>query len=97
MTDFEIEKGNTFRVEKGVPMPSGSGISRKTKYPWPDMEVGDCFYFNGDICDPKTVKASADAWGAKREDGGKFRVYKIEDAKVRSKFGDNAYGVWRVE
>ena len=36
-----------FEVERGIPIPpvaSGRKIGQKNKYPWADMEVGDCFF-----------------------------------------------------
>ena len=32
-----------FQIEKNVPMPHHSGRGGRTKYPFPDMEVGDSF------------------------------------------------------
>jgi hypothetical protein len=34
---------NEYKVEKGVPVPPASVRAGGTKYPWPDMGVGDSF------------------------------------------------------
>jgi hypothetical protein len=37
----KIWKGKMAKIQKGLEMPEAP--RRKTKYPWPDLEVGDSF------------------------------------------------------
>ena len=53
-----------FKIEKDIPLPP------KTKYPFPQMEVGDSFSFNED--DSIAVKSSVCFYS--RKTGKKFRI-----------------------
>lgn len=75
------------KIEKGIPIPMGAGRKGPPiKYPWPDMEVGDSVFFDGE---PKGADAkqgtAARLWGnnhgrkfAARKEGNGVRVWRIE-------------------
>ena len=91
------KKGNPmFMIETGIEMPprvyTGAGGAAK-KYPFPEMEVGDSFYFpakgNSKVAKRRAVgrmTASAAGW-SKKLPGRKWSVRTVEGG-VR---------VWRVE
>jgi hypothetical protein len=71
-------------VQKGVPMPADrNGNTRKGKYPWKQMEVGDSFF----VPNKSTSAFGANIVVAKRSTGFNF-VSRNENDGVR---------VWRVE
>lgn len=69
---------NRIKVMKGVPMPHSRGAGEK--YPWRDMEVGDCFDF------PPVIKrnhAGTAATIAGKRTGRKFATRKLPDGTIR--------------
>lgn len=70
-----------FKIEKNVPVPSGSGIGRPSKYPFNAMEVGESFSFPNEIF--KRVSSAASM--ASSASGKKFKVSGVHNR------------CWRVE
>lgn len=65
-----------FKIEKGVPLPTGYAQS---KYPWHNMEVGDSFEF--DQADYSRIRSAGHAWASRY--GRKFKFRRIGDGKCR--------------
>ena len=66
MSDYEIVRGI------GAPLGNGN-----TKYPFPELDVGDGFY---SATDPDRVRSAASVWG--RKNGRKFATRKQADGRV---------------
>lgn len=71
----------TIKIEKGVPLPKRRGTKR-SKYPFADMEVGDSFFFSETR---ERVSAAARAYGARtkkkfasRVDGDGCRIWRTK-------------------
>lgn len=60
------------KIEKNIPMPE----TRKTKYNWQDMEVGDSVFFAAKKTQIYKEGASAHSWG--RSNNVKFTVRSVE-------------------
>lgn len=72
----------TYEIKKGIPIPT----SRPAKYPFAELEIGDCF--DCPIDRPRTrINVSMAAKGFAKRHGVKFATRKIGDV-VRC---------WRVE
>ena len=55
------------KIDKGVPMPRGSsGRGRPARYPWLQMEVGDCFLVPPDSKHPGALIGKANEQYAPR-------------------------------
>ena len=67
-----------YEIKKNIPIPVTPG--RKTKYPFREMEIGDCI--DGDL----TTALAATAFALKNKE------YKF----MRRNIGDNLYRVWRI-
>jgi len=68
----------TYEILKNVPAPK-EGRGRPRLYPFPDMEVGDCFTIT-DTSDPRTdgrVRVSASNYG--KSAGKKFSVNRVDE------------------
>lgn len=78
-----------FRIVKGLPIPRESA-GKKNKYPFDEMEVGDCLKFEATsrLDDGfKRIYASAFYHARKSGSGFNFRFAKIDDRH---------YGCWKV-
>ena len=76
------------KIEKNIPIPDRdmSGLGRKTKYPFLDMEVGDSIFDDSaDKIGKSKAYPAANTWGKRR--GIKFAARQV-DGGVR---------IWRVE
>jgi hypothetical protein len=61
-------------IEKGVPVPHGH---RTTKYPWPEMEIGDSFFAPTKSPNPTNAqKRYGYKFTCRTVDGG-YRVWRI--------------------
>jgi hypothetical protein len=83
-----------FEIIKNLPVPEKTVASkmpkRAPKYPFADMEIGDCLAFNAEsIKDPvyKNVYGSAMAYARRVREGYTFRFGKIEEGK---------FGCWKI-
>lgn len=84
-----------FEIIKNLPIPEkahSSKHSRRTpKYPFAEMEIGDCLAFNSEsIKDPiyKKIYGSAMSYARRVKQGYTFRFGKIEEGK---------FGCWKIE
>lgn len=69
-------------IEKNVPLPKNGS---KSKYPWPDMEVGDSVFFAvGDFAGCTKEQVSAHGYG--NNYGKKFKARKVKGGQR----------IWRV-
>ena len=86
---------NKYQIEKGVPIPKRTGRPKgTTKYPWPDMQVGDrvaiprekrnnqayTVYASG-------ISSSARIWSLRHDRNFKFVLRKV----------DAVYYLWRTQ
>lgn len=69
-----------FKIEKNVPMPNGLR-TRGSRYPFPQMEVGDSFFAQGSR---GTIASAAHTYGKKhgfrfssRTEGDGVRVWRV--------------------
>lgn len=74
----------TFKIEKEVKIPKKIHHGRVSKYPWPDMEVGDSFF--AAVRTSSALLSSASQWADKnnlkrkftvRKEGKHFRIWRI--------------------
>lgn len=72
-----------FKIEKGIPMPSG--VKGNPVYPWHSMEPGDSFVVETAAERSRAVKMSLDY--ARTHDGVRFMSRVQPDGKYR---------IWRV-
>ena len=84
-----------FEIIKNLPIPEKAANQkhprREPKYPFKQMELGDCLAFNAEgIKDPtfKKIYGSAMSFARRVKEGYTFRFGKIEEGK---------YGCWKVE
>jgi len=84
-----------FEIIKNLPIPEKIAKSkharREPKYPFKDMEIGDCLAFNAEnVKDPiyKKIYGSAMSYARRVKEGYTFRFGQIEDGK---------FGCWKVE
>ena len=74
------------QIEKGVPLPKNT--TRKTKYPFREMEVGDSFFITDKIDAEKTrkkVSAAATMFCLQR------------DCKFKTQTFDTGVRIWRIK
>jgi len=71
-----------YRILKGLPLPEDGRFT----YPFPSMEVGDCFEFHSEEAD--RVGSAACRWARNHPE------FKFSVRKIRTKQGVHA--VWRV-
>lgn len=71
-----------FKIQKGVKIPSAY---RSTKYPFPDMEIGDSFVIPKEIA--PIVRVAANDWRTFYDRDKKFSV---------KRFSDTEHRCWRV-
>jgi len=76
-----------FKIEKSIPAPQSHHLA---KYPWPQMEVGDSIFFEGQSTSRKNggnnnAVDAAYSWG--KDNNRKFTV-RTENGGVR---------IWRIE
>lgn len=71
----------TIKIEKGVEIPPQT---RRLKYPFEDMEVGDSFFVKAD---PKTIRAAAHNYRKTRDKSRKFTIRAV----------DGGARVWRTK
>jgi hypothetical protein len=83
-----------FEIIKNLPIPEkvakSAHVRREPKYPFKDMEIGDCLAFNAEnIKDPvyKKIYGSAMSFARRVKEGYTFRFGMIEEGK---------YGCWKV-
>jgi hypothetical protein len=82
-------KGKRFKIVDDIPIPEGG--SRRERYPFLTMEVGQCCVFeiqDDDEVGLNRIRSAASA--RNRRSDMHFVVRRIPDA-------DNSVGVWRVE
>jgi len=77
------------KIENNVPIPD---VHSKSKYPWPEMEVGDSVFIKAEEGETPTrlngiVSSSVRYYG--RKTGRKFRTRVFSE--------ENGIRVWRVE
>lgn len=94
---FKLKKQNTkamYEILKNLPVPEkNAGFKkgkRSNKYPFNDMEIGDCMAFTAEgPKDPifKKIYGSAMSYARRVKQGYTFRFGKIEE---------NKYGCWKV-
>ena len=70
-----------YEIKKNIPVPADGREVRNHKYPWREMEIGDCI--DGD----NKMSVAANCF-ARRNEGYNF---------TRRKLGENFYRVWRIE
>ena len=74
------------KIEKGVPVPKN--ITRKAKYPFREMEVGDSFFITDKVDAERTrKKVSAAA----------TMFCQNKDYKFKTQTFDSGVRIWRVE
>jgi hypothetical protein len=74
------------KIEKGIPVPSNA--TRKAKYPFREMEVGDSFFITDKVDAERTrkkVSAAATMFCQQRE------------CKFKTQTFDTGVRIWRVE
>jgi len=71
-----------FQIEKGVPLVMPRRTGRKPRYPWADMEVGDCFK----VSDRTAFAMRNTARNAAERHGHRYKISEI----------DGVAHVWRV-
>jgi hypothetical protein len=83
-----------FEIIKNLPIPEKVAksvhVRREPKYPFKDMEIGDCLAFNAEsIKDPvyKKIYGSAMSFARRVKEGYTFRFGMIEQGK---------YGCWKI-
>jgi hypothetical protein len=83
-----------FEIIKNLPIPEKIAKSkharREPKYPFKEMEIGDCLAFNAEsIKDPiyKKIYGSAMSYSRRVKEGYTFRFGQIEDGK---------FGCWKI-
>lgn len=83
-----------FEIIKNLPIPEKAAkqnhVRREPKYPFKDMEIGDCLAFNAEnIKDPvyKKIYGSAMSFARRVKEGYTFRFGMIEEGK---------YGCWKI-
>ena len=83
-----------FEIIKNLPIPEKVAksvhVRREPKYPFKDMEIGDCLAFNAEsIKDPvyKKIYGSAMSFARRVKEGYTFRFGMIEEGK---------YGCWKI-
>ena len=82
-----------FEIVKGLPIPEKKSLrnwKRHNKYPFGQMEVGDCIKFSAaGLKDPeyKKIYGSATSFARRVNDGTKFRFAEIEPG---------VYGCWKI-
>jgi hypothetical protein len=84
-----------FEIIKNLPIPEkltkNNFKRREPKYPFADMEIGDCLAFNAEsIKDPtyKKIYGSAMSYARRVKQGYAFRFGRIDETK---------FGCWKVE
>ena len=66
-----------YNIEKSVPIPKGSGVGRRTKYPFSEMDVGDSIFLDGEFATIAKCKAYAAAKGYQDRTGRVFCGRKV--------------------
>ena len=81
----------SFEIHKNVPMPTkkpGPGRrSGSSKYPYMEMEIGDCFYIPQTDGSPKRESIASMCADWSKRTGNKFEVYELTGDRL---------GIWRV-
>jgi hypothetical protein len=84
-----------FEIIKNLPIPEKVAkqkhARREPKYPFKDMEIGDCLAFNAEgVKDPvyKKIYGSAMSYARRIKEGYTFRFGQIEEGK---------FGFWKIE
>ena len=75
-----------FQIHKDIPVP----MKTRDRYPFHEMAVGSCFFFDED--DAKRVAGSASRYGrlngkrfAVRKHGSRFGCWRLEDGPPRTR------------
>ncbi len=74
-----------FKIDKKIPLPDHYKTGKVSKYPFPEMKVGDSFFVPGKST---AVKAAAFNW-SKRNKEGKW--------KFCSSARDGGMRIWRLK
>jgi hypothetical protein len=74
------------KIETGIPIPSN--ITRKSKYPFKDMNIGDSFFIT-DKNDPEKTR--------KKVSSAATMFCSNKDYKFKTQVFDTGVRVWRVE
>lgn len=73
-----------YQIEKGVPVPPNSRKGGRTKYPFPEMTVGDSFFASADSgATAKRISGAAQCWAreVKKREGGDLRRFSLRTSK----------------
>jgi hypothetical protein len=74
------------KIEKGVPVPSA--VTRKSKYPFKEMEIGDSFFINDKI-DPERTR--------KKVSSAATMFCHTNDCKFKTQVFDSGVRIWRTK
>ncbi len=79
-----------YQIHSGVPAPTEAKRTREAKYPFKDMQEGDCFIVPVEELPPRgidSIRSAVYSFKRTRKVGWTFTISALDDGSV---------GVWRI-